>query len=88
MCNICGDNDNLSVVEMYMDKTTCDQLLWWDSTMKGGSLVRDCDTFTKKKFKRFQDMEETEIYNKLTRLQQEGTKEEYLRNILVLATYV
>ena len=24
MCNIYGDNDKLSVSEMYMDKTTCD----------------------------------------------------------------
>ena len=48
MFNICGDNDNLSVAEMYMDKTTCEWLLWWDSTMKGGSLVRDCNTFKKK----------------------------------------
>ena len=27
MCNICGDNYNLSVAEMYMDKTTCDWFL-------------------------------------------------------------
>ena len=88
MCNIYGDNEKLSVLEMYMDKTTCDWFLWWDSTMKGGSLVRDCNTSKKKKFKQFQDMEEIDLYNKLTRLQQEGTMEEYLRNLLVLATYV
>jgi len=69
MCNIYGDNEKLSVLEMYMDKTTCDWFLWWDSTMKGGSLARDCNTFKKKKFKRFEDMEEINLYNKLSRLQ-------------------
>ena len=70
MFNICGDNDNLSVAEMYMDKTTCDWLLWWDSTMKGGSLVRDCDTFTKKNLNVFKTWEKlisttnSLIYNK------------------------
>ena len=28
MCNICGNNDNLSVAEMYIDKTACDWFLW------------------------------------------------------------
>jgi len=69
MCNIYGDNEKLSVLEMYMDKTTTDWFLWWDSTMKGGSLARDCNTFKKKKFKRFEDMEEINLYNKLSRLQ-------------------
>ena len=33
-------------------------------------------------------MEEAEIYNKLTHLQQEGTVDEYFSNLLVLATRV
>ena len=33
-------------------------------------------------------MEEAEIYIKLTRLQQEGTMDEYFSNLLVLATHV
>ena len=33
-------------------------------------------------------MEEVEIYNKLTRLQQEGNVDEYFSNLLVLATRV
>ena len=33
-------------------------------------------------------MEEAKIYNKITRLQQEGTVDEYFRNLLVLATSV
>ena len=56
--------------------------------MKGGRLVRDSDTFNKKIFKLFQDMEETKLYNKLTRLQQEGTVDEYFSNLLVLTTHV
>ena len=69
MYNIYGDDDKLNVAVMYIDKTACDQFLWWDSTIKGGRLVRDQDTFKKKFFKRFQDMEEAEIYNKLSCLQ-------------------
>ena len=49
MSNIYGDKDKLSVVEMYMDKTTCDCFFWWDWTIKGVSLFRDCDTLKKKK---------------------------------------
>ena len=41
MYNIYGDDDKLNVATMYMDKTACDWLLWWDSAMKGGILVRD-----------------------------------------------
>ena len=33
-------------------------------------------------------MEEDEIYNKLTRLQQEGTMDEYFHNLLVIAIRV
>ena len=33
-------------------------------------------------------MEEAEIYSKLTRLQQEGTIDEYFSNLLALATRV
>ena len=33
-------------------------------------------------------MEEAEIYNKLTHLQQEGTVDEYFSNVLVLDTHV
>ena len=33
-------------------------------------------------------MEEVEIYNKVPRLQQEGTVDEYFSNLLVLATRV
>ena len=88
MYNIYGDNDKLNVAAMYMDKTACDWFLWRDSTMKGGRLVRDWDTFKKIFFKQFQDMEEAEIYSKLTRLQQEGTVDEYFSNLLVLSTRV
>ena len=56
--------------------------------MKRGRLVKDLDTFKKNFFKRFQDMEEVEIYNKLTCLQQEGIVDEYFSNLLVLATCV
>ena len=70
MYNIYGDDDKLNVAAMYMDKTACDWFLWWDSSMKGGGLVKDSDTFKKKLFKRFQDMEEAKIYSKLTCLQQ------------------
>ena len=66
--NIYGDDNKLNVATMYMDKTACDWFLWWDLTMKGGRLVRNWDTFKKKIFKRFQDMEEVEIYSKFTRL--------------------
>ena len=69
MYNIYGNKNKLNVATMYMDKTAFDWFLWWDSTMKGGSLARDCNTFKKKKFKRFEDMEEINIYNKLSRLQ-------------------
>ena len=48
MYNIYGDDDKLNVAAMYVDKTTCDWFLWWDSTMKGGRLVRDWGTFKKK----------------------------------------
>ena len=88
MYSIYGDDDKLNAATIYMDKTACDWFLWWDSTRKGGRLVRDWDTFKKKFFKCFQDMEEVEIYNKLTRLQQEGTVDEYFSNLLVLATRV
>ena len=88
MYYIYGGDDKLNVVAMYMDKTACDWFLWWDSTMKGGRLVRDWDTFKKNFFKWFQDMEEAEIYNNLTRLQQEGTVDEYFSNLLVLTTHV
>ena len=88
MYNINGDDDKLNVAAMYMDKTACDWFLWRDSTMKGGRLVRDWDTFKKIFFKQFQDMEEAEIYSKLTRLQQEGTVDEYFSNLLVLSTRV
>ena len=88
MYNINGDDDKLNVAAMYMDKTACDWFLWRDSTMKGGRLVRDWDTFKKIFFKQFQDMEEAEIYSKLTRLQQEGTVDEYFSNLLALATRV
>ena len=88
MYNIYGDDDKLNVATMYMDKTACDWFLWWDSTMKGGRLVREWDMFKKKFFKRFQDMEEVEIYSKLTHLQQEGTVDEYFSNLLVLAPHV
>ena len=88
MYNIYGDDDKLNVAAMCMDKTACDRFLWWDSAMKGGRLVRDWDTFKKIFFKWFQDMEEVEIYSKLTRLQQEGTMDEYFTNLLVLATCV
>ena len=71
MYNIYGDDNKLNVAAMYMEKTACDWFLWWDSAIKGGGLIRDWDTFKKNIFKRFQDMEEAEIYNKLTRLQQE-----------------
>ena len=54
--------------------------------MEEGRLVRDWDTFKKIFFKWFQDMEEVEIYSKLTRLQQEGTVDEYFSNLLVLDT--
>ena len=33
-------------------------------------------------------MEESEIYSKLTRLQQEGTVDDYFSNLWVLATHV
>ena len=56
--------------------------------MKGGRLVRDWDTFKKIFFKQFQDMEEAEIYSNITRLQQEGTVDEYFGNLLVLAIHV
>ena len=56
--------------------------------MKGGILVRDWDILKKKMFKQFQYMEEIKIYSKLTRLQQEGTMDEYFSNLLVLATCV
>ena len=46
-----SDDDKLNVAAMYMDKTACDYFLWWDSTMKGGRLVRDWDTFKKYFFK-------------------------------------
>ena len=88
MYYIYDDDDKLNVATMYMDKTACDWFLWWDSVMKGGILIRDWDTFSKNFFKRFQDMEETEFYNQLTRLQQKGTMDEYFRNLLVLATHV
>ena len=88
MCNIYGDEDKLNVVAMYMDKTTCDWFLWWNSAIKGGRLLRYWETFKKNLFKRFQDMEEDKIYNKLTHLQQEGTMDEYFSNLLVLATRV
>ena len=88
MYNIYDDDDKLNIASMYMDKTACDWFLWWDSTMKGGRLVRDWDTFKKYFFKRFQDMEEAEIYSKLTCLQQEGTVDEYFSNLLVLTTRV
>ena len=48
MYNIYGDDDKLNVAAMYMDKTACDWFLRWESTMKGGILVRDWDTFKKK----------------------------------------
>ena len=41
MYNTYGDDDKLNVAAMYMDKTACDQFLWWDSSMKGGIPVRD-----------------------------------------------
>ena len=41
MYSIYGDDDKLNAATIYMDKTTCDWFLWWDSTMKGGRLVRD-----------------------------------------------
>ena len=88
MYNIYGDGDILNIAAMSMDKTTCDWILWWDLTMNGGRLATDWDTFKKKFFKRFQDMEEARIYNKLTRLQQEGVVDEYFSNLLVLATRV
>ena len=56
--------------------------------MKGGRLVRDWDTFKKKFFKRFQDLEEAKIYSKLILLQQEGIVDEYFSNLLVLVTHV
>ena len=86
--NIYGDDEKLILASMYMDKTACDYFLWWDSTMKGGRLVRDQDTFKKKFFKLFQDMEETELYNKITHLKQEGIVDGYFSNLLVLATRV
>ena len=88
MYNIDGDGNKLNVATMYMDKITCDWFLWWDSAMKEGRLVRDWDTFKKKFFKQFQDMEEAEIYKKLTRLQQERIVDEYFSNLLILATHV
>ena len=88
MYNKYDDDDKLNVAAMYVDKTTCDWFLWWDSTMKGGWLVRDWETFKKKLFKRFQYMEEVKIYIKITRLQQEATMDEYFSNLLVLATCV
>ena len=51
MYNIYGDDDKLNVATMYMDETTCDWFLWWDSTMEEGRLVRDWDTFKKIFFK-------------------------------------
>ena len=69
MYNIYGDDEKMNVATMNMDKISCDWLLWWASTMKGGRLVRHWDTFKKKFFKQFQDMDEAEIYKKLTPLQ-------------------
>ena len=39
--NIYSDDDKLNVGAMYKDKNACDWMLWWDSTMKEGRLVRD-----------------------------------------------
>ena len=64
MYNIYGDDDKLNVAAMYVDKTTCDWFLWWDSTMKGGILVRDWDTF-KKKFFNKSITASSLIYNKM-----------------------
>ena len=86
MYRISDDEDKISIASMYMDKLACDWFMWWDSKCRG--LVRDWDTFKKKFFKRFQDMEENELYTKLTRLQQKGTVEEYFNELHVLATRI
>jgi hypothetical protein len=87
MHHISDDDDKINIASMYLEKTTCDWFLWWDSKCRGG-LVRDWDTFKKIFFKRFQDIEEDELFTKLTRLQQTGTMDEFFNEIHVLATHV
>ena len=84
MYNIYGDYDKLNIAAMYMDKTTCDQFLLWDSTIEGGRLVRDQDTFKKN----FKTLKNPKYIARRIIFQQEGIMDEYFNNLLTLTTCV
>jgi hypothetical protein len=58
------EEEKTNITSMHVDKLSCDFFLWWNSKSQG--IARDWDTFKNKFFKHFHNIEEDEVFVKLT----------------------
>ena len=81
---MCDNGEKIDFASLHLDKVESDWFLWWHSK----SQSREWETVRKHFFRRFQNIEEKEVFSKFTRLQQESTMDEFINELHVLATSV
>jgi hypothetical protein len=59
---MCDDEEKINFASLHLDKEASDCFLWWHSK----SQSREWETFRKHFFRRFHNIEEKEVFSKLT----------------------